>query len=63
MASKCKFMLPSVKYLGNHISGEGISPTKEKRRAMVHALYLKAEIIFCGFLPCSGRHAAHQTPC
>ena len=31
--TKCKFMLPSVEYLGYHISGEGISPTKEKRRA------------------------------
>eukprot|EP00731_Ephydatia_muelleri_P001377 Em0001g1377a len=35
--TKCKFMLPSVEYLGYHISGEGISPTKEKRRAIVDA--------------------------
>ena len=33
--TKCKFMLPSVEYLGYHISGEGISPTKERRRAIV----------------------------
>ena len=30
-------MLSSVEYLGYHISGEGISPTKEKRRAIVDA--------------------------
>ena len=35
--TKCKFMLPSVEYLGYHISGEGISPTKERRRAIVDA--------------------------
>eukprot|EP00731_Ephydatia_muelleri_P000397 Em0001g397a len=35
--TKCKFMLPSLEYLGYHISGEGISPTKEKRRAIVDA--------------------------
>ena len=35
--TKCKFMLPSVEYLGNHISGEGINPTKEKLSAIVDA--------------------------
>ena len=35
--AKCKFMLPSVEYLGYHISGEGIRPTEEKRRAIVDA--------------------------
>ena len=33
--TKCKFMLPRVEYLGYHISGDGIRPTKEKRRAIV----------------------------
>ena len=31
--TKCTFMLPSVEYLGYHISGEGISPTKEKAQS------------------------------
>jgi len=35
--SKCKFMLPSVEYLGHHISAQGIQPTEEKRRAIVNA--------------------------
>ena len=33
--TKCRFMLPSLEYLGYHISGEGISPTKERHRAIV----------------------------
>ena len=35
MRTKCKFMPPSMEYLDCHISGEEISPTKEKRRAIV----------------------------
>ena len=35
--SKCRFMLPSVEYLGHHISADGIRPTEEKRRAIVNA--------------------------
>ena len=35
--TNCKCMLPSVEYLGYRISGEGISSTKEKRRAIVDA--------------------------
>ena len=36
--TKCKFMMPSVdQYRDYYISGEGISPTKEKRRAIVYA--------------------------
>eukprot|EP00731_Ephydatia_muelleri_P037001 Em0374g4a len=34
---KCQFMMPSVEYLGFHISGEGIRPTQEKRQAIVNA--------------------------
>ena len=32
--SKCQFLLPSVEYLGYHISGNGIQPTEEKLRAI-----------------------------
>lgn len=32
--SKCQFLLPSVEYLGYHISGKGIQPTEEKLRAI-----------------------------
>lgn len=35
--AKCKFMLPSVEYLGFHIAGDGIRPTEEKRRAITNA--------------------------
>ena len=60
--TKCKFMLPSVEYLGYHISGEGISPTKEKRRAIVDApvpedisqlkSFLGLVNYYAKFLPC-----------
>ncbi|KAL5515075.1 hypothetical protein EMCRGX_G000193 [Ephydatia muelleri] len=60
--TKCKFMLPSVDYLGYHISGEGISPTKEKRRAIVDApvpedisqlkSFLGLVNYYAKFLPC-----------
>ena len=55
-------MLPSVEYLGYHISGEGISPTKEKRRAIVDApvpedisqlkSFLGLVNYYAKFLPC-----------
>ena len=32
-----KFMLPSVEYLGFHISGDGVRPTQEKLQAIVDA--------------------------
>ena len=32
--SKCQFLLPSVEYLGYHISGKGIEPMEEKLRAI-----------------------------
>ena len=35
--AKCKFMLPSVEYLGYHISGDGVRPTQEKLQAIVDA--------------------------
>ena len=35
--AKCKFMLPSVEYLGFHISGDGVRPTQEKLHAIVDA--------------------------
>ena len=35
--TKCNFMLPSVEYLGYHISGEVITLTREKHRAVVDA--------------------------
>ena len=35
--AKCKFMLPSVEYLGYHISGDGVRPTQEKLQAVVDA--------------------------
>ena len=35
--SKCKFMLPSIEYLGHTISASGLQPTKEKVRAIVEA--------------------------
>ena len=73
--TKCKFMLPSVEYLGYHISGEGISPTKEKRRAIVDAPVPEdiSQLKWVGELlrkifALSCRHtgttvkAAHQTP-
>ena len=34
---KCSFLLPSVEYLGHHISAEGLRPTKEKVRAIADA--------------------------
>jgi hypothetical protein len=33
--SKCKFLQPSVKYLGREISSEGIRPDADKVRALV----------------------------
>ena len=35
--SKCKFMLPSIEYLGHIISASGLQPTKEKVRAIAEA--------------------------
>ena len=35
--AKCKFMLPSVEYLGFHISGDGARPTQEKLQVIVDA--------------------------
>ena len=35
--SKCLFMLPSIQYLGHHISTEGISPAEDKKRAVLDA--------------------------
>ena len=35
--SKCLFMLPSIQYLGHHISAEGISPAEDKKRAVLDA--------------------------
>ena len=35
--SKCAFMLPSVEYLGNFISAEGLHPTAEKVKAILEA--------------------------
>lgn len=35
--SKCRFMLPSVEYLGHHISADAIQPTEEKRHAIIIA--------------------------
>ena len=32
--AKCKFMLPSVEYLGFHISGDGARPTQEKLQSL-----------------------------
>ena len=35
--SKCVFMVPSVEYLGHHISAEGIRPTEDKKKAILEA--------------------------
>ena len=35
--SKCLFMLPSIQYLGHHISAEGICPAEDKKRAVLDA--------------------------
>ena len=35
--SRCVFMVPSVEYLGHHISTEGIHPTEDKKRAILEA--------------------------
>ena len=35
--SKCHFMLPSIQYLGHHISAEGIRPADDKKRAVLDA--------------------------
>ena len=35
--SKCVFMVPSVEYLGHHISAEGIRPTEDKQKAILEA--------------------------
>ena len=35
MRSRCVFMVPSVEYLGHHISAEGIRPTEDKKRAII----------------------------
>ena len=35
--SKCVFMVPSVEYLGHHISSEGIHPTEDKKRVIMEA--------------------------
>ena len=35
--SKCLFMLPSIQYLGHHISAERISPAEGKKRAVLDA--------------------------
>ena len=51
-------MLPSVEYLGYHIMGEWISPTKEKRRATVDTPVPK-DILFWGLVS----YYAKNLPC